>query len=70
MIGVNWSKDSRSDPAATKEQFCPILLDFSVALRRAEMRRGPFVGIRQPTNVTPQCYCVRLSDWLAQLRSA
>jgi hypothetical protein len=40
MIGVTWSKDSRSDPAATKEQFCPILLDFSVALRRAEMRRG------------------------------
>ena len=26
---------------------------FAEALRRAEMRRGPFVGICQPMNVTP-----------------
>jgi len=31
MIGVNWSKDCRSDPSRSEEQFRPILLDFSAA---------------------------------------
>jgi hypothetical protein len=31
MMGVNWSKDIDQTLAAAKEQFRPILLDFSAA---------------------------------------
>ncbi len=31
MVGVNWSKDIDQTLAAAKEQFRPILLDFSAA---------------------------------------
>ena len=30
-MGVNWSNDLDQTLAAAKEQFCPILLDFSAA---------------------------------------
>jgi hypothetical protein len=41
-----------------------------MALRRTEMRRGPFVAIRQPMNVTAaMLWCSPFRHWPAQLRS-